>query len=1115
MKKVLTTLLLTCCALLTASAQTKQLDSIYNAVEQMAKEQQWEETARLANRYCALCDTATPSLRHSVMLARLAESAFNRGRRGEAIRLGQQVIDLRRRLTDVEKRHLANALNMEAVYLSYVGKYEQAIPLGEEAVAIYQQHAYTKDKQYGMTQSTLASLLISRGEPDDYKRAMQLCEEALKVLKRDTKDGMNTLNNLAICYAKCGQEAKAADIGKTVLKKGRKVYADNLGSYAVTLSNHVARLARNRSYTQALEYADEARQIFTETGNTRNFSYVRLLLNCANIHKSQEDFDKAIERLKEADTLLVAFAQPSNDLYIQCISELSIVYGQKGDKEKAEFYTDKLASLSKSGDKQSARQFEKQAASAATQGHYKQAIQLEAMAVEALKAKGSVKDYAAALNSLANYQIKNKQHADAIASARLAVDTLQKSKIADLALPDALNTLGLAYFQQHDANTASLHAAKAVELYRQMGDSVSSHYAKCLANLALYHYDKGDTLQAIGLAEKAKDVQLAVLGADHPDNAQLFFNLACFNHKHNSAATLRYYHDALQLQTRDVRNNFSHLTSSEREDYWNRRSYTYKLAPTLLYANRGDRLILADAYNAQLFTKGLLLNSEINFQNFLQQTGDTTLINQYDRLAQLHRDIESAYNLPPAERAERIGQLSAEAATLEKQLVKGCKQFGNFMQGLEGDFHVVADALKDDEVAIEFVNLDVRGFGDTYGALYLRKGWNTPRYKMLFADVDLDEIGMEAPKLSSLLASPEGINEVYGKISLGQLVWGKLLPELSGVKTIYFSPTGMLYQLGIENLAIDATSTITDHFDCHRLSSTRLVANRPSSTGKYGKAAIYGGFNYDMDAPTIERYSEIAKADANAAPIDTTDIDLDNFLADINDATRAIDSLSIRGGVSYLPGTEKESSAIMSYLLEKEVEAKAYQGDMGVEETFKTLDGRNTELIHIATHGFAFTASELSQQQDFASLLRGGGDDNPLNRTGLLFAGANHSIKGGQLPKGVDNGILTAREISLVDLSGARLVVLSACRTGVGEVRDDGVFGLQRGFKKAGAETLLMSLWSVSDEATMTMMKAFYAALVQGHPKHEAFHMAQKAVRDVEGFNSPYFWASFVMLDDL
>jgi CHAT domain-containing protein len=114
----------------------------------------------------------------------------------------------------------------------------------------------------------------------------------------------------------------------------------------------------------------------------------------------------------------------------------------------------------------------------------------------------------------------------------------------------------------------------------------------------------------------------------------------------------------------------------------------------------------------------------------------------------------------------------------------------------------------------------------------------------------------------------------------------------------------------------------------------------------------------------------------------------------------------------------------------------------------------------------------------------------------------------------MENAVLTAREIALMDLRGLELVVLSACQTGRGLLRDDGVFGLQRGFKKAGAHTLLMSLWSVDDQATMMMMTAFYKELANGASRHEAFRAAQHTLREDPRFSRPVYWASFIMLDD-
>ena len=144
-------------------------------------------------------------------------------------------------------------------------------------------------------------------------------------------------------------------------------------------------------------------------------------------------------------------------------------------------------------------------------------------------------------------------------------------------------------------------------------------------------------------------------------------------------------------------------------------------------------------------------------------------------------------------------------------------------------------------------------------------------------------------------------------------------------------------------------------------------------------------------------------------------------------------------------------------------------------------------------------------------------EDKALTRSCLMLAGATIALNGQHLPDGVDDGILTAKEISKMDLRGADLVVLSACQTGIGEIKGDGVFGLQRGFKKAGVQSILMSLWKVDDEATMLLMTQFYKNLTSevGMNKHEALKQAQKYVREYDGmkYQDPYYWASFILLD--
>lgn len=139
-----------------------------------------------------------------------------------------------------------------------------------------------------------------------------------------------------------------------------------------------------------------------------------------------------------------------------------------------------------------------------------------------------------------------------------------------------------------------------------------------------------------------------------------------------------------------------------------------------------------------------------------------------------------------------------------------------------------------------------------------------------------------------------------------------------------------------------------------------------------------------------------------------------------------------------------------------------------------------------------------------------------LLRSGLMLSGGQYAWLHGRkdIPQDKEDGILLASEISLLDFHNVNLVTLSACQTGLGDINDDGVMGLQRGFKRAGVNSLLMTLWPVDDDATQIFMSEFYRNLVSGQTKLQSLLLAQKYLRDF-GYNNPYYWAAFIMLDGM
>ena len=203
----------------------------------------------------------------------------------------------------------------------------------------------------------------------------------------------------------------------------------------------------------------------------------------------------------------------------------------------------------------------------------------------------------------------------------------------------------------------------------------------------------------------------------------------------------------------------------------------------------------------------------------------------------------------------------------------------------------------------------------------------------------------------------------------------------------------------------------------------------------------------------------------------------------------------------------------ISLLSSKEIKGYVCEENTANEESFKNLNGKSPDILHMATHGFVIDTPKKAEGNKFvASTNVYSQKDSYMMWAGLMLAGGNNIWQGKFDLTNVEDGILTADEISRLDLSNTKLVVLSACETARGKVDPvDGVYGLQRALKMAGAQTIVMSLWKVQDETTSILMTQFYSYLVNGTERHQALWNAMMDVR--RQYKDPYYWAAFVILD--
>ena len=547
------------------------------------------------------------------------------------------------------------------------------------------------------------------------------------------------------------------------------------------------------------------------------------------------------------------------------------------------------------------------------------------------------------------------------------------------------------------------------------------------------------------------------------------------------------YGNAIELLRTFLFEKFASATEDDRQFFWEYKSKNLFSLAEPLYVLFPEKVPSSIIYDNLLMRKNLLLNTSISAINFIKSEGDSLLIAKYNRSIDLKELLQTTRGDSIINDGRTITRRQAEALVerFDREIMERAAIIGDYTKGLNIRWQDIQKELDNNSISIEFSNY-VRFDGMQYYAATLLKKDGEPIFIPLFAE-------------SELLKTK---NDSYTTTELSELLWKPLEAYIKDVKNIYFSPDGQLYNIAIEYVPYWKNQNIlmSEKWNIFRLSSTKELAISKEKSNKK-TATIYGGIKYDIGTDVLladsKKYSHNRSFD--------------------NETSSVCDSLGLRGGVKYLPATKTEAEEIEKTLAEIVDDTKLLTDTIGTEASFKDLSGKQTSLLHIATHGFYWTEQEAKFRTDLSflgnetnqSLTK---EDKALTRSGLLFAGANNVLSGKSIPHNVDDGVLTAKEISQLDLRGLDLVVLSACQTGLGEIKGDGVFGLQRGFKKAGAGSLLMSLWKVDDNATMLLMSEFYNNIVLGKSKYDALRKAQDYIRHKVN-KDPKYWAAFILLD--
>lgn len=646
---------------------------------------------------------------------------------------------------------------------------------------------------------------------------------------------------------------------------------------------------------------------------------------------------------------------------------------------------------------------------------------------------------------------------------------------------------------------------EAIEIWNNTYGEFHPVYANALINLGGLYQKTGRFDLAKTHFEKAKDIIKASLGENNKEYSGSLLRLASLYwlQNQNELATF-YFLESNPINLKSL-STVSHFLSEEELTAIGH-VYDPVFDAHLSFAathSPSNVSFYNSCYDNALFRKGFLINVVSGVRKLAFT--DSLAFEKFVQLKANYRWLAKLYALPKVERDSSIlTELEDETNQLEKNFTRTVAGFGEALRQVS--WQEVQSALKPGEAAVEFIRFNYYTPEPTdsvmYAALLLKPGMESPAFISLFEERQLQAI------LAPLVGQGrDGLNDLYaGQAgqSLYQLLWSPLEASLGGTKSVYVSPAGLLHRLNLGAIPTTPTSTETigKRYGFTVVGSTRqlVVGSAPQSTSGAVDAVVFGGIQYEMDstaiAPARPEESNTRNRGMSFSQTDST----------------------LRGDTwRYLKYSEKEVTNIQSQLQKAGFQVGVYKGLAATEESFKQIgkDRPAPKILHLSTHGFFFP--DVKNQ---SKSLRFGLEepvfkvsDNPMIRAGLILAGGNYAWKHGKPLGDREDGILTAYEISQMDLRNTDLVVLSACETGLGQIEgNEGVYGLQRAFKIAGAKHLVMSLWQVPDFHTHELMTAFYNnMLTKKMPTRAALVAAQEEMR-LKRYE-PFYWAGFVLVE--
>lgn len=1077
----------------------KVATSLNNLALLFVAQEKFAEAERLYRRALSINEKTLGTNRTEVAanLNNLAELCQKQGRYTEAEQLLLRALAIREKAGPPDNPALATNLNNLAWLYDTQGKYAEAERLYRRALAIDEKALGAEAPGLAVDLNNLAVLYYRQGKYADaeplYVKALSI---HLKTLGKDHPAVATDLNNLGALYTDQGKYPIAESTYRRALEIDSKALGPDSAAVATDLNNLGGLYGKLGKYAEAEEVYRRALATQEKALGPEHPDVARLLNNLAALYDEQGKYGEAEPLYRRALAIRGKSLGPAHPLVGISLSNLARLYKNQGKYAEAEaLYRRALA------------------------------IDEKALGPEHPQVAGVMKNLAALY--LARAQVAE---ADPLLHRALAID----EKALGVNHPEVakdLSNLAELYSAEGKGSQAEPLLQRALSISEKALGPNSADVAIKLNNLGGIYREQGKYVEAEALLQRAIKIFENTLGPDHSSTGGALSSLAVTYYGAGQPALAGPLFDrSLANLARRFESSFVYMSEKERLGFLGSVSGLFPLYFSFAFASRErDPAFTARMYDVLLWEKGFIAASAAALRSRILAGGDPETLAILERLTakktQLAGEVSSPHD-DGMQWRKNLQQLEVEANDLEKELVKRSAVRAEEKNLAHVTWRDVQRALKPSEAAVEIVRFQFHN-GKSWTPMFYyvalvitSETAPAPKLIVLGEAQKLEAVPLAAYRAN--VGRTRGVvtadtTSAQGATGAGDTVsstayeafWKPLEPALGAAKRVYVSTDGVLNQIPLGLLVDGGGKLMLEKYDLRLVNSTKDLLRAQHAAGL--KTAVLVG-NPKFDLSEAQQRAAIGNLDAGGQERPVPALAAHVVTPDFG-ARRSRDA---RGApLDPLPSTQIEVDAVASLLRDAGWKVAPYTGERALEEALDRM--RSPRVVHVATHGFFLTDQTVVAGRKALSSEPPSEIEDPMLRSGLYFAGANRAVTGAPPAPGVEDGVLTAYEATQLNLQGTELVVLSACETGLGEQKNgEGVFGLRRALQEAGAEAVMMSMWSVPDKETQELMTLFYKGWLGGLDKHEALRQAQfkerETVRQRYGRDLPFYWGAFVLV---